>query len=52
MMTREYEVLAINAQNQCRELDAEPAQRRIRRDRADDDCFDDDHRRQRRATEP
>lgn len=41
----QYEVTAFNAQNQCRELDVDPGTAAIRRDRADDDCHDGDHRR-------
>lgn len=40
-----YEVTAFNAQNQCRELDVNPANAEIQRNRADDDCHDDDRRR-------
>ncbi|HRP10369.1 MAG TPA: PepSY domain-containing protein [Terricaulis sp.] len=40
----EYEVQAFNAQNQCRELDVNARTGQVRRDRADDDCWDDDRR--------
>jgi len=42
-----YEVTALNAQNQCRELDVNPRTGEVTRDRADDDCHDDGHRHQR-----
>lgn len=40
-----YEVVAFNAQNQCRELDVHPRTGAVLRDRADDDCYDDERRR-------
>lgn len=40
-----YEVLAFNAQGQCRELDVHRRTGKVLRDRADDDCYDHDERR-------
>ncbi|HRE45907.1 MAG TPA: PepSY domain-containing protein [Terricaulis sp.] len=40
-----FEVVAFNAQNQCRELDVHARTGAVLRDRADDDCYDDDRRR-------
>ncbi len=40
-----YEVVAFNAQNQCRELDVHARTGAVLRDRADDDCYDDNRRR-------
>ncbi len=37
-----YEVTALNSQNQCRELDVNALTGEVMRDRADDDCYDDD----------
>lgn len=37
-----YEVTARNSQGQCRELDVNARTGAIIRDRADDDCYDDD----------
>lgn len=41
----EFEVNAFDSQNRCRELDVNARTGEIRRNRADDDCYEDDSRR-------